>query len=986
MMAEDGARLRRTAVVALLVAVVAGSITAAQGGARAADISSGSDARQAGLVVEARGITMATGVAVDSNGQVFVSDYVGDAVRVYRDGEEVSRIGGRLAYPHGLVFDGNGTLLVANFGDRSPDTEDGFISKVSAGSTTSVEWTPGFAGASGVSVTADGNVLVADGDGRRVYSVDGSGVATALPGNWVAPHAAIQLANGDVVVTEYSANRVSVLRDGNVSPAHSVYTPVGLTPDGRGGYFVSSQSGGSVLWVHADGDTEIILSGVSSPTGLAVAGGRLYVSTFDSSRSVVSVPIESPTPAPPAPGRPTAMPTGTSVVVSWSAVSGSDSYRVAVSPSDLSCATAVTACTIRGLTRGTRYGVQVFSVAGGMESEGSPVATFVAGDPPGAVSGVKVVPGNGSAVVSWLAPATDGGSPITGYRVVSAPGGLTCEAGASESSCQVNGLTNGVPYLFTVSAVSAVGEGPGTVSEEAVAFSWPGVPPNVRPGVRSMSSAEVRWDAADPNGSTITGYVLRVSRDNGVTWADTSLDVATKANVPGLTGPAQAAWVQISAVSAQGQGAFSDPVLVTTTGVAPSVRVAVVDSEGVPVIGGAITWAMSNGAASSSKTYGLTEAGVIEFPLAPAGEVDVEVTGALTAAGASVSGTFNGFLGFTSTVLRLPAVPVATRTVTVRLPNGLAVPGVTVSLDPDEGQYQDSDCLEWALGDLGPEDYCLEGQYGPPSLPGGFSLSKTVEGFTFSVPRVAQTETDAYGQVQLTGFSSGQPRVDVFYDDGIIRQTKSVVLRGTSTEVGLDYMPWVEVPADSVVAESGDSVTIPVTIATETARGTASDRSARAKAGVKVTILPPPGAPKGTCKSKLTARTNAQGRASLTVCATKSGVYRFKAQGAAAIDGLLLRVKGVAPLPPTAVAVSSLRVGTARVTWNAPRYNGGAKITGYVITATAPGKPTVTKSVSGSLRSLTLTGLANARTYTVRIQAKTARGLSDPVTTTVPVA
>lgn len=519
----------------------------------------------------------------------------------------------------------------------------------------------------------------------------------------------------------------------------------------------------------------------------------------------------------------------------------------------------------------------------------------------------------------------------------------------------------------------------------------PSAPGRVREGVRSVSSVQVRWDAAAGNGSAVSGYVVGVSRDGGVSWVETGvgLPVAVgvsppqfRVNVPGLSGVAQAALVRVQAVNARGSGAWSDPVLVTTTGSRSSVRVSVVDAEGVPVIGGAITWRMVSGAASSSRTYGLTDDGVIDFPLAPAGLVDVTVTGALTESGASVSGVFRGTLGFTSTVLRLPEAPVASRVVAVRLPNGLPVPGVTVALDPAEGQYRDADCLEWAVGDLGPADYCLDGQYGAPSLPGGFTFSRVVGAFTFTVPRVAQTVTDANGEVRLTGFSNGQPRVDVSYDDGIISQAKSVVLRNASTVIELDYMPWVEVAAESLTARSGAAVTIPVTV--ETSSG--SSGVARSGAGVKVTVVPPPGAARGTCRDQLTATTNSRGVARVTVCATKSGMYRFKTEGAAAVDGVLIRVRGAAPMAPTSVTVRSLSVGTARATWAAPVFDGGFPVTEYVITATAKGKPTVTETVPATTRNFTLKRLANATTYTVRIQARTARGLSDPVTTTTPIA
>ena len=61
------------------------------------------------------------------------------------------------------------------------------------------------------------------------------------------------------------------------------------------------------------------------------------------------------------------------------------------------------------------------------------VTTFVAVPPayasvtgPGAPRQVLATPGNGSAVVKWTAPAHDGGSAITGYRVTTSPGSKTC--------------------------------------------------------------------------------------------------------------------------------------------------------------------------------------------------------------------------------------------------------------------------------------------------------------------------------------------------------------------------------------------------------------------------------------------------------------------------------------------------------------------------------------------------------------------------------
>jgi len=78
---------------------------------------------------------------------------------------------------------------------------------------------------------------------------------------------------------------------------------------------------------------------------------------------------------------------------------------------------------------------------------------------PGQPTTVTATPGNASAVVSWIAPADNGGSTITSYAVASSPDGKTCTT-TGATSCSVSGLTNGTSYTFTVTATNGVGTGP----------------------------------------------------------------------------------------------------------------------------------------------------------------------------------------------------------------------------------------------------------------------------------------------------------------------------------------------------------------------------------------------------------------------------------------------------------------------------------------------------------------------------------------------
>jgi plastocyanin len=97
---------------------------------------------------------------------------------------------------------------------------------------------------------------------------------------------------------------------------------------------------------------------------------------------------------------------------------------------------------------------------------GWPIAT--PGSVPRSPTSVTAAAGDGQASVSWAAPASDGGSPISSYTVSAAPGGETATVAGDVLTTTVTSLTNGTPYTFTVTATNDVGTGPASDPSDPV--------------------------------------------------------------------------------------------------------------------------------------------------------------------------------------------------------------------------------------------------------------------------------------------------------------------------------------------------------------------------------------------------------------------------------------------------------------------------------------------------------------------------------------
>ena len=167
-----------------------------------------------------------------------------------------------------------------------------------------------------------------------------------------------------------------------------------------------------------------------------------------------------------------------------------------------------------GLTNGQPYYYNVTAVNGAGEGPSSNEATATPSSLPSAPTGLGSTAGSAQVTLTWTAPTSDGGSPITNYRIYRGPssGGETflIEIGATLTHVDT-GLTSGVTYYYTVSARNANGEGPQSNEANATPTAGLTVPsaPRSLSALAGNSQVSLTWSApATDGGSPITNYTI----------------------------------------------------------------------------------------------------------------------------------------------------------------------------------------------------------------------------------------------------------------------------------------------------------------------------------------------------------------------------------------------------------------------------------------------------------------------------------------------
>ena len=191
---------------------------------------------------------------------------------------------------------------------------------------------------------------------------------------------------------------------------------------------------------------------------------------------------------------------------------------------------------ITGLTNGKSYYFVINAVINNLLSPDVSSNIIIPSTVPNAPTGLSTTDTSGSATVNWSAPLSNGGSPISAYRIetydVSNTLIRTADISANMLTYTNSSLTNGTTYYFKLYAINIRGFSGSATSANVIPSTVPNLPIiiDVSDG---NNFGKVNWSAPVSNGgSPISAYRIETYdfANTLITTADVSVNVLTYTN------------------------------------------------------------------------------------------------------------------------------------------------------------------------------------------------------------------------------------------------------------------------------------------------------------------------------------------------------------------------------------------------------------------------------------------------------------------------
>jgi large repetitive protein len=800
------------------------------------------------------------------------------------------------------------------------------------------------------------------------------------------------------------------------------------------GYAVEYQTVGAsswMTWPTAGTGTTTTITGLANGTPYAVrVSARNAVGGGEPSEVASGIPVTVPG----TPGGMLVRVADAAVELSWTAPANGGSaltgyvveYRAEGAPSWTTWPTTGTgtAVTVTGLVNGTDYEFRVAAVTAvgqGAYAVSAPVTPVTV---PAAPGGLALTVADARVDLAWSPPATDGGSPVTGYAVEYRVAGVGSWTGwpttGTATTASITGLVNGTTYEFRVAAANAVGTGAFVLSPNAIPVTLPGVPGDVTVTVRD-GAIGLAWTAPADGGSPILRYAVEYRPAGDPAWSSWPTDgTATATVVEGLANGGSYGF-RVAAVTAVGTGAPSDPVAGIPAAVPDEPRDLQVQIGDGSV---ALSWttpAHDGGDAVTAYAVATRPAGTGAWDVRTIGgtATTTTVTGLTNGAPyefriAAVNGRGTGPYGetVTATPATVPDAPLGLEAVSA---DGRVVLAWTA---PDDGgspvtgygiRYRAEGDADWSAG--------------PSAIT---EPSATVDGLVNGTPYEFEvTATNARGTGAAAAATAtpaavpDAPRApEAIAEDAAIRLTWQTPADDHGSPVtgylvqfrASDATSWTLWPTDGAATSARitglvNGTPYVVRIAAVSVIGTGPFTEP-----VEATPVTVPGAPTAF------AAVAGDGRVALSWAAPAADggspvtgyALEFRADGASdwtpwPADGTTATVTGLANGTAHAFRVAAVTgIGTGafasasavpvgvpgtpsllaaepwdrevRLSWSAPVADGGSPVTGYALEYRAAGGDWVVWPVEGPATTAVVTGLQNGAAYEVRLAAVNAVG------------
>lgn len=259
--------------------------------------------------------------------------------------------------------------------------------------------------------------------------------------------------------------------------------------------------------------------GATAPLDVAIVGGGSVIATGGVGRSAAALPSIRPL----APTL-TAQGANAQVSLAWttpapgsSPLTGYNLYRGTASGAEtlLTSVGLVNAYADTGLVNGQAYYYVIGAVNGAGEGALSLEVSATPGTVPGAPTGLATTRGDQWVNLTWTAPASNGGSPLTSYAVwrgtvSGGPYSFVANVSASQTWHNSTGLTNGQAYYFVVYAWNGIGPSLASAQVSGTPVALPGAPTSltaVNSDAGPNHKITLNWLAPASNGgSPVTAY------------------------------------------------------------------------------------------------------------------------------------------------------------------------------------------------------------------------------------------------------------------------------------------------------------------------------------------------------------------------------------------------------------------------------------------------------------------------------------------------